>query len=166
MKRVRSIDRRRLREWLTDLAGDHPELPARLQRHVEQCPRCRRRVGQHARVGLAMRMVKSQTHPMALLLQANRRTMAYLQRSVRELPAARKLQTQLPRASLRARLANLTQSTLSAAACLLLLLAVRTSILSSVDRVEQGSQQAVKHLQSYLDEFDPAGGSDRSHPAS
>jgi hypothetical protein len=165
MNRIRAIDRRRLREWLSDLAGDHPNLPARLQRHVEQCPKCRRRVGQHARLGQALRMVKSQPYPMALLLQANRKTMAHLQRRVRELPAARKLQTQLPRPSLRIRLANLTHSPLSAAACLLMLLAMRTSILSSADRVEKGSQQTVKHLQSYIDEFDPAGGSDRSHPA-
>lgn len=79
--------------------------------------------------------------------------MRFLRRSVRELPAARRLQTQLPRASLVMRLANITQSTASAAACLLVLLAVRTSILSSLDQVEQESVRTVQHLHGYIDEL-------------
>ena len=164
MKRVRAIDRRRLREWLTDLAADHVGISSRLRRHVEQCPRCQRRLGRYARLGLAMQVLKSQPHPMGLLLSANRRTMAYLQRSVRELPAARRLQTQLPKASLWTRLSNVTRSTLSAAACLLVLLAARTNLLSSIDKAQQGSAQAAKHLHGYIDDF-ASGGSDRSPSA-
>lgn len=165
MKHIHVTVRRRLREWLTDLVADHMDLSPRLRRHVEQCPRCQRRLGRYARVGLAMRVLRSQPHPMGLLLAANRRTIVHLQRSVRELPAARRLRTQLPKASLWTRMTNVTHSTLSAAACLLVLLAARTSVISSIDKAERGSEQAAKHLHGYIDEFASSGGSDRSPTA-
>jgi anti-sigma factor RsiW len=165
MKYVHATIQRRLREWMADLVAARLDLPGRLQRHIEQCPRCQRRVGRYARVGLAMQLIRSQPHSMSLLLQANRRTMAFLQRNVRELPAALRLQTQLPRASLWMRVTNVTQSTLSAAACLLVLLAARTSILSSIDKAEQGSAQTAKHLHGYIDDFYTSSGSDHSPTA-
>jgi hypothetical protein len=165
MKHVHTTIRLRLREWLADLLTGPLDMPMRLQRHIEQCPRCQRRVGRYARLGLAMRMIKSQSHPMGLLLQANRRTMAYLQRSIRELPAARGIQTQLPKASLRIRLTNVTQSVFSAAACLLVLLAVRANILSSLGEVQRESVQTAKHLHAHLDELDSPNPSDPSTTA-
>ncbi len=109
-----------------------------------------------------MQMLKSQAHPMDLLLRANRGTLAYLQRSVRELPAARDLQTHLPGPSLRTRLANVAQSLLSAAACLLVLLAVRANALSSLGEVQRRSQETGKHLRAHLAELDPSSPADRS----
>jgi hypothetical protein len=154
-----------LRDWLTDFVGQ-VDLPGRIRRHVEQCPRCQRRLGRHAKLVLAMQLLKTQPHPMALLLEANRRTMAYLQRSVRELPRARRLQTRLPGPSIWSRVTAVTQSALSAAACLLVLLAVRMVIDSSISKVEKGSVQTVKHLQSYIDEYDgPATGGGAGHAA-
>ena len=133
-----------LRGYLADLLIDRMDLGGRLMRHIEQCPRCQARARQYARVGLAMRLVKSQPHSMGLLLEANRRTIALFQRDVRELPKACALRTQLPARPLRSRLAAFSQALASAAACLVVLLVARTGILSSMDRLHADGKGAAE----------------------
>jgi len=148
----------RMRQWLTDFAVDRIDLPAWMRRHIDQCPNCRRRTMRYARAGVALRLVRTQPHPMGLLLEANRRTITMLRRDVRELPQADALRTRLPRASWACRLSSITQSLTAAATCLLVLLAVRVGILSSITKAHDAGQQAMEQYCRMIDDAagDPA----------
>lgn len=142
----------RLQQRLTEYLVDRLDLPGRMRRHIEQCPRCRRRAITHARVGLALRLIRTQPHSMNLLLEANRRAIAMLQRGVRELPQAQSLRTKLPRAPWRIRLAAVAQAAASAATCLTVLLAARAGVLSSLTRLQEDGRHAAEAYCSRLDQ--------------
>ena len=128
-------------------------MPAALQRHIANCPRCRRLMLGHNRLAVAMMLMKTQPHRDDLLMRANRRAIAVLDHTLRELPQARKLRHMTVRVGLIYRMSKYTQAAGYAAACLAVLLLMRVGIFSSFTRLEnQGTQFVERYYGRYLDE--------------
>lgn len=134
----------RIAEWLAQaLAGRLDITTAWAQRHIAGCPRCRRQLLGNNRLRLAFLLIKTQPHKPDLLMQANRRAIGVLKRSLRELPKAERLRHMSPQPALAVKLSKYTQSLGHAAACLLILLLLRMGIFSSLTKVdEQGKEFA------------------------
>lgn len=145
------------RQRLADLVVDHLDVSGRMLRHIEKCPRCRRRAMRYARLGLALRLLKTQRQSMGMLLECNRRAIGMLNRNVRELPQALKLRTVFPAPAWRVRLSGYAQGALSAAACLVVLFAARAGVLSSLEGVHDEGTQAMEHYCSILDRTGESG---------
>ncbi len=150
----------RIRRWLSEAVGSPPSLLARwLEKHLAECPKCRRRAIGYGRLSVAMSLIKAHAHRADLLMRANRRAVAMLRRPLRETTKAQALRHVLTKPSLRERLGKYTQSAVSAAACLLVLLLMRTGIFSSMTSLHDEGEQAVrqyyaKHLdQDMLDQI-------------
>ena len=132
----------RIRQWLADAVAERVDNTAAwAQRHIVNCPRCRRQLLGHSRLRLALLLLKTQTHNSDLLMQANRRAIGVLKRSLRELPKAEKLRHISPKPALFVRLSKYTQSVGHAAACLLILLLLRMGIFSSLAKVDKQGQE-------------------------
>ena len=131
--------------WLAEMATDRMDLAARwAQSHVANCPRCRRQILGNSRLRLALLLIKTQPHTPNLLMEANRRAINVLKRSLRETTTAERLRHLTPRPAFFQRLAKYTQPLTHAAACLAILLLLRTGIFSSMKRFHDQGAQAVK----------------------
>ena len=141
--------------WLTETIAERVDNTAAwAQGHIAQCPRCRRLVLGHSRLRLALLLLKTQPHRSELFMLANRQAIGVLNRSLRELPKAEKLRHILPQPSLANRFSKYTQALGHAAACLLVLLLLRTGVFSSLKKVDKQSQEFAK---AYYDRLIEAG---------
>ncbi len=150
----RKTDCSRIRQWLLETLNQRLEITSTwLQRHLADCPKCRRQIAGNSRLRLAMLLIKTQSHSPDLLMQANRRAIRVLQRNLQELPQAEKLRHIYARPLLRERLSKYTLSISHAAACLLVLVLLRMGIFSSLTRIQDQGQQFVKQYYApYLDQ--------------
>ena len=139
----------RIRRWLSEAVANQLESTAAwTQRHIANCPRCRRLALGNSRIRLALLLIKTQPHSLDLLAGANSRAIGVLTRSLRELPKAEKLRHICPEPSLPQRLGKYTQALGHAAACLAVLLMLRMGIFSSLKKVDRQGREVVKQYYS------------------
>jgi anti-sigma factor RsiW len=115
-----------------------------VQRHVEHCPRCQRRLAAWSRVELALSIIKSESHRLDLLGKANSCTVKMLKRSLREAPKALVLEKARPEPSFLQRSARYRPRIANAAACVAILILTRSGLFSSLDRATTGGEKLMK----------------------
>ena len=136
---------RRIRTLLYTVAGKRLGPDAGwFQKHVAGCPRCRRRLASFQRVDLAFSLVKTQPHKLDLLMRANARAIAVLKHSLRAEPEAQKLKTKLPEPKLLEMCRGCGHSVVNAAACMAILLLMKTGVLSSMNRFHSTGEKTIK----------------------
>ena len=152
----RKTDCPRIRQWLLETLSQRLDVTsAWVQRHLADCPRCRRQIAGNSRLRLALVLIKTQPHSSDLLMHANRRAIRVLRRNLQESPQAQKLRHIHARPPLRERLGKYTQSIGHAAACLLVLVLLRMGIFSSLTKIQDQGQQFVKQYYApHLDLYD------------
>jgi len=116
-----------------------------VQRHIAQCPRCRKRVASAGRVRLALSLIKSQGHNLDLLMRANAQAIGVLKHSLRTAPKALKLKTVKPEPNLFERLAKYKSSAVNAAACVAILFLMKIGVFSSMDKFQSHSKELVRN---------------------
>ncbi len=133
--------------------GEARPWDAWVQRHVENCPRCRRRLAGLGRVQAALLLVKTQAQGGGLLARANRCAIAALHHDIRALPATVALRNAQPRPSLVQRMSRHSHYVLQAAACLAVALLVRVDLASPLARFQHDARTAYQnHLAQQIDE--------------
>ena len=120
-----------------------------LQRHIAKCPRCQRRLASVGRVHLALSFIKSQSHSLDLLMNANKQTINVLKHSLREAPKAQKLKIARPDIKPAQRLIQCFRPSANLAACILVLFLMKFGIFSSMESARTKGQKAYK--QYYID---------------
>jgi hypothetical protein len=139
-------------KWIAEPQGPSPRIARWLHRHLTDCDRCRQLVLGSGRVRLAMLLVRTDPCDPELLMRANQRAIGVISRRLRDLPQADKLRRAHRRPPLRQRLARYTQGITHAAACLLILLLVRTGWLASLVHVhDRGTEVVERYFQRSLD---------------
>jgi anti-sigma factor RsiW len=106
-----------------------------VQRHIAQCPRCRKRLAAWGKVELALSVVKSQPHRLDLLSRANSHAVKMLKHSLREAPQAQALENTRPEPSILERSARYQHRLTNIAACLAILALTRSGVFTSLSRV-------------------------------
>ena len=135
-----------IRHRLAEMVAAHLTLDSDwVTAHVTQCPRCRRRLTGYNRLAAALAMVKSAPHALDLLSRANAQAIAVLQRPLRESPQAQKLKTARVNCSLPQKFARYSQGLTHAAACIAILLLMRFTIPSSIEKGQRQGRAALKH---------------------
>ena len=123
--------------------GLGPEA-AWVQRHLAECPRCRRRVAAWHKVDLALRVVKSQPHRLDLLREANTSTLKMLKHELRDAPQARVLADSRPEPSFLERSGKYRHWAANVAACFAILFLAKSGLFSSLDRLNTGGAEFVR----------------------
>lgn len=136
---------KQIRNRLYSTLGKHlsPDAPW-LQKHIAQCPRCQKRFKSINKVNLALSCMKSQSHSLDLLKNANIQTIGVLKHSLREEPKAQKLRNIFPEPKLFERMAKYFQPSANLAVCVLVLVLMKMSVFSSMSKVQTQGQKAVK----------------------
>jgi hypothetical protein len=136
---------KQIRNRLYFALGKHlsPDAPW-LQKHIAQCPRCQKRLKSINRVNLALSCTKSQPHSLDLLKRANIQTIGVLKHSLREAPKAQKLRNIFPEPKLFERMAKYFQPSVNLAVCILVLVLMKMSVFSSMSKVQNQGQKAMK----------------------
>ena len=114
------------------------------QNHIANCPRCQRRLASAGRVNLAISIITSQPHNLDLLMRANAKTIKVLKHSLRYCPKAQKLKKILPEPKLFEKCGKYKHSLANAAACIAILLLMKTGVFSSMAKFQSESQKVVK----------------------
>ena len=121
--------------------------------HIATCPKCQKRLGNIARVNLALSLVRSQTHEIDLFKNANTKAVSTLKHSLRYSPDADKLKEFQPRPNIFNRNARLISSITNIAACLAIIILLKIGIFSSLDNFKQKGDESMKqYYAKYLDE--------------
>lgn len=116
-----------------------------VQNHINNCPKCQKRLASVGKVYLAMSLLKSRTHQLDLLKKANMQTIDTLARSVRHTAKAEKLRIANPEPKLIERLSPLRGSIVNTAACFAILFLLKTGIFTSMEKFQVDSQKALQH---------------------
>lgn len=116
----------------------------RLNEHIAHCPRCRKRLGSASRVEIALAVTKSQPYPIDLLSRANAQALGVLKHQLRYAPKSQALRTSRLEPIWVVKNRPLLERLLNTAACLFIVLMMRSGILNSLTNYkEQG--EAVIH---------------------
>ena len=138
-------DCKSFRTRLVDFFGDRFTLDTPwINRHLINCPHCRRRLTGYSRLSLGLTLLKSQQHHLDLLSRANQQALGRLKHSLRHSPAAEKLRKMKPELSLFKRLIHASHSVSHAAACLAIIIIIRCGVLHSMDEFQKEGSKAVK----------------------
>jgi hypothetical protein len=130
-----------------------------LQSHIAGCPRCQRRIINIGNVDIALSLLKSQPHSVDLLMNANSEAIKVLKHSLRNAPKANKLRELRPEPNWFQRHAKPAYTILNAAACIMIILLVKTGAYASMTNLHEEGEVFVqeyyaKHLgQDYADEI-------------
>ena len=149
MKTTRKNERRarcrQIRGWLYESLRNHFSLNADwVQNHIASCPKCQRRFASVSRVNLALSLIKSQPHKLDLLMRANKQAVGVLKHNLREAPKAQKLKAMQPEPKL-LEICNVHKgSAANIAACIAILLLMKTGIFYSVDTCQDQGKKALK----------------------
>ena len=149
---------RSLRLQLLEAVNDQLNISAGwMQKHIAECPRCRRLLRGARRLDVAMMLLKAQPHHADLLARANRSAIAVLNYQLRNLPQAETLRVAQPKPSLRQRFSRYSQALMHAAACLAFLMLLRTGMFNSMQTFHDQSTRAVdKYYNRVFDEYGQA----------
>jgi hypothetical protein len=116
----------------------------RSQNHIAKCPRCQRRFVSHGKVNLALQFMKTQPHRLDLLMRANAQAIGVQKHSLRQTPKARQLRTMLPELKLLERYGKYGCFAANLAACIAILLLMKISVCSSMDKFHNEAQKVIK----------------------
>ncbi len=116
-----------------------------VQRHLDNCPRCRRRMAGWRRVELAFSALKSQSHGLDLLRQANSSAVKMLAHDLREAAQAEQLARVQAEPTFLERSLRYRRWATNAAACFILLILAKSGLFSSLDRFNHGSEKFVRN---------------------
>lgn len=141
---------KRLRQqWLGAVGRQFSIRAPWVQRHVATCPRCRRRLAGLGRIDLALSIIKSQPQHLDLLKRANTAAVKMLKHGLREAPQARVLENTQPEPSFLERLGIYRNYVTSLAACLAILVLVRTELPASFGKMNTGGEELMKQYYSH-----------------
>jgi len=115
-----------------------------LNEHVMRCPRCQQRLISCGKVNLALSFMKSQPHDLDLLMRANTQAIAVLKHSLRGEPKAHELEQKLPEPKMLERCSKYGHSVANFAACIVILLLMKTGVFSSMDQFHNQGQRVMK----------------------
>lgn len=127
--------------------------------HIADCPRCQKRLARLARVDIALSLLKAQPHSLNLLMNANTKAIDVLKHSLRNAPKAARLRKSRPEPNWFQRTSKPAHSILNAAACILVVLLVKTGAYASMTNLQSEGKDFVeeyyaKHLgDDYADEL-------------
>ena len=146
MKSINTNNRcRRIRAWLYEAISSRFDVDAHwVQNHIENCPRCRRRLALAGKVNLALSVVKSQPHKLDLLMRANTQTIGVLKHSLRRAPKARKLRTMLPEPKLLERWGKYRCTAANLAACIAVLFLMKIGVFSSMNEFQTQGRKVIR----------------------
>ncbi len=139
---------KRMRAWLYAVVNRHfgPEADW-LQGHIEHCPRCRHRLVSSGKVHLTLSFMKTQPHGLDLLTCANKQAVSVLKHSLRQEPKAQELKAGLPRLKPFEKYSKFGKYGLSIgslAACIAILILMKTGVFSPVDTVHNKGRKVIK----------------------
>ncbi|MHC4618668.1 MAG: hypothetical protein ACYTEQ_13055 [Planctomycetota bacterium] len=135
----------RIRAWLHRAAASRLSLDANwVQKHIADCPKCRRRLASISKVNLALSMIKSQPHNLDLLRRANAQALGVLKHSLRYAPKAQQLKAVRPEPKLLEKCRKYAHSTANAAACIAIVLLMKTGIFSYMNNVQTQGREVVR----------------------
>lgn len=129
------------------MLGNSPApIPDRrwIQDHVADCPRCRRRLADNAKVELALTLLKSRAHALDLLMRANTQAVGVLHRRLRTTAAAGRLKKMRPEPNLLERCGKYKQPLVQAAACIAIAVAMKSGTFSSAEKLHADGRKAVE----------------------
>lgn len=136
---------RSIRAWLYNAIASRISSDADwVHSHIVNCQRCQRRLASAGRVNLAISIVTSQPHRLDLLMRANAKTISVLKHSLRYCPKVDKLKKVLPEPKLFEKCSKYKHSLANAAACIAILLLMKSGIFSSMDKFQAEGQKVVK----------------------
>jgi len=115
-----------------------------LQNHISKCLRCLRRFVSRGKVNLALSFMKTKTHRLDLLMRANAQAIGVLKHCLRQTPKAQKLRSILPEPKLLERCGKYGYSAANLVVCVVILLFMKISVLSSMDKLHTEAQKVVK----------------------
>ena len=119
--------------------------------HIADCPRCQKRLARFAKVDVALSLLKAQPHSLNLLMNANTKAIDVLKHSLRNAPKAARLRESRPEPNWFQRTSKPAHSILNAAACILVILLVKTGAYASMTNLQSEGKDFVeeyytKHL--------------------
>ena len=114
------------------------------QNHISKCLRCLRRFVSRGKVDLALSFMKTQPHRLDLLMRANAQAIGVLKHCLRQAPKVRQLRTILPEPKLLERCSKYEHSAANLAACIAILLLMKISVFSSMDKFHTEAQKVIK----------------------
>jgi len=136
---------RRIRIWLyAAMSKRFGSEASWLHNHIMYCPRCQHRLVASGKVNLALSFMKSQPHTLDLLMRANTQAIAVLKHSLRREPKAQKLERKLPEPKLLERCRLYGHSAANFAACIVILLLMKTGVFSSMNNFQTQGQKVFK----------------------
>jgi len=115
----------------------------RLIEHMANCPRCRKRLGLASRLEIALAMIKSQPHHIDLLQRANTQTLAVFAHALRYAPKSQTLRISRPEPILAVKNRSLIDRLLNIAACLFVVLMMRSGIFHSLTSYKEQSEAVI-----------------------
>lgn len=116
-----------------------------IQRHIASCPKCQSRLLCASRVSVALQLVKSRPHSLDLLMRANQKAVSVLKHSLRYSDKAQKLKTALPEPTVFERLRKYRSAAANIAACVTILLLMKTGLFCSTERFQNDGNNALRH---------------------
>ena len=136
---------RRIREWLhTTISKSFGPEAIWLNEHIKHCPKCQQRLIYYSKVNLALSFMKSQPHELDLLMRANTQTIAVLKHSLRREPKAHELEQKLPEPKTLERYNKYGHSVANLAACIAILLLMKTGVFSSMGQFYNKGEKVMK----------------------
>lgn len=120
----------------------------RLEDHAATCPRCQRRLLKVQRAETALTLLLTQPLSPGLLQKANRRALNVLKHDLRESAPAERLRTVEVRPDWTSRHRRALDFAFNAAACLAVMVLLRTSVFSSMKEIEDDGRCVVQNYYS------------------
>jgi len=135
-----------IKEWLCAAVSRRIGQQADwIQQHIASCPRCQRRLLWASRVNVALQMVKSQPHSLDLLMRANSKAVSVLKHALRASARVQKLEQALPEPTVFERLRKYRSSAANVAACIAILVLMKTGLFSSTEKFQKDGKNALRH---------------------
>ena len=116
-----------------------------LAEHIADCKRCQQRLGHFGKVNVAFSLLKSQPHNLDLLMRANTQTVRVLKHGLRNSAKAAELKTQQPDLEPAEKCLRRNLPIFKAAACIAVILLLKTGIFTYMNRFQDKSASVIKH---------------------
>lgn len=136
-------------------------LAGRLNEHIANCPKCRRRLAGQNRVELALMLMKTQPQSLHLLAKANAKTLGVLKHSLREAPKSESLRRSRPDTGRFEKMRPGMERVANTAACFFVVLMIKTGLTNSLADYQNQGETAIHNYyarnlgQSMADELLP-----------
>jgi hypothetical protein len=129
------------------------KVAAGLDEHIQNCPRCQRRLGLLNRVETAILLLRSEVHSCNLLAAANTKALTHLAHDLRFAPQADNLRIAKPKPEWLEQKRPIIEKAMAIAACVAVMILFKTGLFSSIQKFQTEGQDAMHHyFASRLDE--------------